>query len=235
MSPPKICSVSAWPSRLKRSDVVCVVREVAPSHPRFLSDEERARADRFRRSEDRDAYVQAHELKRHVLSRLTGLPRNRLRFGTREGGKPILLDGQLDFNLSHSTRWVAFAVGVGCDVGVDVEGFREFDWTLVAPRVFSDLEMQTCRSADCLDTAFFKLWVTKEAAVKAWGQGLSLPLREMTTTRETTGWLAADLASNTAKVLELPLPRATAALAVCGESTRRVFLDIPGTAEVENP
>ncbi|ODA67376.1 hypothetical protein A7A08_01408 [Methyloligella halotolerans] len=68
-----------------------------------LSDEERTRCTSIRIPDVRDQYIVAHALKRLTIANLLGArdPR-RLRFARLSRGKPVLLDGPLNFNLSHS-------------------------------------------------------------------------------------------------------------------------------------
>jgi 4'-phosphopantetheinyl transferase len=149
----------------------------------LLSREEQARRDRFAFAEDRRAFVAAHALLRTALSRYGGRPARDWRFETTSHGKPFLLapptgGPSLAFNLSHTRTAVACAVGVGADIGVDIEECGSRVDVRRAQRYFTAAEQRML--AECppeeVDARFVELWVLKEAYAKALGAGLTLPL-----------------------------------------------------------
>ena len=95
-------------------------------------------------------------------------------------GKPSLKRNlcplDIQFNLSHCEDMVVYAVGHGCDVGIDVEEVRPLpDLEDVAHFLFSPVEyvnLMRLPHAQKL-TAFFNYWTRKEAYMKAVGTGLS--------------------------------------------------------------
>lgn len=86
-----------------------------------LDPDERRRAQRFKLDAARARYVAGHGVLRHVLAARLGRRADVLRFTSTAGGKPVLADGGLHFNLSHSGDLVAVAVAPDRAVGVDVE------------------------------------------------------------------------------------------------------------------
>ena len=147
---------------------------------RLLSDDERARADRFVFERDRRDFTAAHALLRSTLSRYADVPPDAWRFETADGGKPRLAHhaGSLSFNLSHTHGFVACVVAHGCDVGIDVESIdRRLDPAL-ANRFFSATETASIDAAPPEERVerFLELWTLKEAYLKATGKGLSHPL-----------------------------------------------------------
>ncbi len=155
----------------------------ALEHGALLDAAERTRAARFRFQEDRDRFVAAHGLARSVLGRALGSDPRRLAFGEGAHGKPFLLGGAtLRFNLSHSGDWVAVALCEAHDVGVDVELARpHLDVLSLARSVFTEAERDALGALDAAGrlSAFYRLWARKEAAMKAWGVGLSLDPRSV--------------------------------------------------------
>jgi 4'-phosphopantetheinyl transferase len=148
---------------------------------RLLSVDELERAGRFHFARDRDHYTVARAVLRDILGRYTGLPPASLRFKYSSFGKPSLDDGAggVRFNLSHSGGIALYAVGLGREVGVDVEQLKdEMDCDGVAERFFSPSEVAALRSLppEVQKRAFFACWTRKEAYIKARGEGLSLPL-----------------------------------------------------------
>lgn len=88
---------------------------------------------------------------REILGRYLGLPADELRFETGRHGKPRLAspEGELEFNLSHSSSLALVAIARR-EVGVDVERIR------------------TKRPVD-----FYRRWADREARVKCFGTGLT--------------------------------------------------------------
>ncbi|HWH34646.1 MAG TPA: 4'-phosphopantetheinyl transferase superfamily protein [Acidimicrobiales bacterium] len=144
-----------------------------------LAPEERARAARFAHPGRRQAYQLARALLRHVLAGELGTRPDDLRFELGPHGKPELRPAaDIHFNLSHSGKVVVLAVSRRV-VGVDVEQLRPgLDHHALAERFFSLRERrQLARVAPpARRAAFFATWTRKEAVLKAWGVGLSLPL-----------------------------------------------------------
>ena len=146
-----------------------------------LSPEELERADRFGNPASRSAFLVARSTLRGVLAHELGTDAAALRFATGPHGKPFLQDPltALRFNLSHSGDVVVCAVAWEREVGVDVERFKpDIHHAALARRFFSPLENEQLFSLPpaLRPAAFFAAWTRKEALVKAWGVGLSLPL-----------------------------------------------------------
>jgi 4'-phosphopantetheinyl transferase len=150
----------------------------------LLSDDERARRDRFMFERDRRDFTAAHALLRKALSCYGSLPENAWQFERNAHGKPALVSAQaaatrLAFNLSHTHGIVACAVTRGRNVGIDVE---RTDRTIAALDIgrhyFTPAEcavLCACES-DEVNARFIELWTLKEAYIKAVGGGLTIPL-----------------------------------------------------------
>lgn len=86
-----------------------------------------------------------------------------------ENTKPYI-PGWLSFNISHSQEMVVF-VHSAVAVGVDIEEKKVFDFSEVMG-YFHPLEKEyIAKSEDQIDS-FYKVWVKKEALLKAIGVGL---------------------------------------------------------------
>ena len=105
-----------------------------------------------------------------------GIPREGQVFTENPWGKPGLLGRDSpQFSLSHSGKWVACAVGES-PLGVDIESPR---CTLaMARRFFHPGEVAAVEALPPPEQpdALCRLWVAKEAFLKAEGLGLHLPL-----------------------------------------------------------
>ena len=155
--------------------------EAAHACAALLSDEERARWQRFRFEHGRRQYLATHALARTALSRYCGIAPGELRFAANRYGKPALEpDCGLRFNLSNSAGLVVCLIAEeAVEVGVDVEPFTRADQiTNVGHRVFSPAEraqLEALPPAEMLNRNL-SLWTLKEAYVKARGVGISLSL-----------------------------------------------------------
>ena len=85
-----------------------------------------------------------------------------------ESGKPYAVDGALQFNVSHSGDYALIATTPRAPIGVDIERHRDRDWRRLAARFFAPDEASLLQSAD----DFYRLWVIKEAVLKAIGTGI---------------------------------------------------------------
>lgn len=148
----------------------------------LLDAEERVRAARFLRPEDRDRFIASHAALRLTLAGVLGAAPSSLAFQADASGKPTLAHpwrGRLDFNLSHSGGFALIALSPAARIGVDVEAVRPLPDALriarghFAPQEIAALAALPARS---LTEAFFACWTCKEAFVKALGLGLSMAL-----------------------------------------------------------
>ena len=147
---------------------------------RLLSWDEVARYNKFKFDRHRREYLATHTLARTALSHHSGTPPEALRFQIGPNGKPSLdPECGLRFNLSNSVGLVICLVGVGGDLGVDLEPHaRAQSIRETAPRVFSPLELAQFNDlpADKQLQRCLQLWTLKEAYIKARGLGFKLPL-----------------------------------------------------------
>jgi 4'-phosphopantetheinyl transferase len=148
----------------------------------LLDATERNRAARFYFEPDRESHVLAHGVLRHLLAGALGSAPAALVFAVGAQGKPALAtSGPIDlrFNLSHAGEWLFIALARGAEVGIDVEQQRAGLVDELLPSLaFTAPEKAWITGHDgaARTTAFFEAWSRKEAAIKAWGMGLSLAL-----------------------------------------------------------
>ena len=168
--------VDLWSAELDRGEA-----EISELHS-VLAGDEREKAGRFHFRKDRDRYVAARGILRHLLARHLAVSPESIRFSYGPYGKPALAEprgsGPLNFNVSHSSGLALFALGRN-PVGVDVEAVRELsDMLPIAERFFSQDEVHELRATPAAQraSAFFRCWTAKEAYIKARGEGLSMPL-----------------------------------------------------------
>lgn len=122
-------------------------------------------------------------------------------------GKPVLAGSPVHINLSHTQNTVMIGVAAA-PVGVDVEpGPSGRDAVKLSNRFYSPAEADWVREGGPTDAGrrFLRLWVRKEAILKATGEGLpggleTVPMlgaAPLTVTRSVAGvsarWTAADV------------------------------------------
>jgi 4'-phosphopantetheinyl transferase len=159
------------------------VRAACPSvelerHLRALDETERTRAARFRQSDDRVRFVLGRSSLRRLLSWQLGLEADTLVFGANAFGKPFLLSPNrpLHFNSSHSGEWILHAFDKVASVGIDVEAVRPaFARSADFSVALSPEELRRMGELPQKDRAraLARTWVSKEAYLKALGEGLS--------------------------------------------------------------
>jgi 4'-phosphopantetheinyl transferase len=145
----------------------------------YLSDEERARADRCIRDEDRQRYIFAHGSLRVLLGRYLNVEPGVVRYQQGLAGKPVLCEkthgSDVTFNLSHAHGRALIAIVQGQEIGVDLERIRQdVEAEKLSKRYFAPAEQATImQSAQAQRSAMFlRYWVAKEAVLKAQGVGL---------------------------------------------------------------
>lgn len=144
---------------------------------KFLSPEDGAKAARFVHAADRNRLIAGRLALRFGLNDLgIGLTSAPTRLSFSAYGRPSL-GHEIDFNIAHSGNIVVCAISRTEAVGIDIEEIRAIayqDFT----SCFSSPEWRTIEESDSLRT-FYSFWTMKEAAIKANGKGLSIPLSDV--------------------------------------------------------
>ncbi len=150
----------------------------------LLSDEELARAARFRFDHSRRESIATRALARTALSHSHPLPAKAWHYVLNAHGKPsvdsdVASGAGISFNMSNAPGLVVCLVADDAEVGVDVEPLSRAEQILrVAPEVFSVVEraqLELLNGAEKLDRSV-SLWTLKESYIKARGMGLAIPL-----------------------------------------------------------
>jgi 4'-phosphopantetheinyl transferase len=181
-----------------------------------LSAEEIARGQRLLSEKDRQAFFTRHAFLRTLLSSGTGVDPAAWQFALNPYGKPHIDApnefSALHFNLSHRQGVCLCGLTWGHDLGVDVEDTKQKVDAGVEEVVFSASERGYLARQDPAQRkeAFFRLWTLKEAYIKAHGEGMSLPLTDIS--------INFDLA---------PTPRLVLAGALAGDAERWNLVQFP--------
>ncbi|MGB0386502.1 MAG: 4'-phosphopantetheinyl transferase family protein [Ardenticatenaceae bacterium] len=152
----------------------------------ILTEDERARADRFYFEKDREAYTAARGQLRLLLGRYLQLEPNTIRFTYSSYGKPSLAEpfakSGLHFNVTHSHDLAIYGFIWDNELGIDVEyKYRKPtpDFVGISTHFFAPSEQAVLgrhQGEAALREAFYRCWTRKEAYLKASGEGLSRAL-----------------------------------------------------------
>lgn len=130
-----------------------------------------------------EQYLATRALCRTVLSRYADVAPGDWRFRVGPYGRPEIawppLKNTLRFNLSNVRGMVVCGVTSQLDIGVDVEDQNRFAMDMsVAEKYFAADEIKALKLLPALQRQddLLKMWVLKEAYLKATGYGLRLPL-----------------------------------------------------------
>jgi 4'-phosphopantetheinyl transferase len=155
-----------------------------------LSVDELKRAEKYYFDKDRDHFIVARGLLRHLLGRYLQIPPIQIEFVYNKYGKPSLgnplFNDSLTFNLSHSNGRILYAISRNNPVGIDLEYHRrDFPVDDIAGRFFSSPELEVLRSSTSSSKTalFYQLWTRKEAYSKGLGKGLSIPFDKFDVTQ----------------------------------------------------
>jgi 4'-phosphopantetheinyl transferase len=145
----------------------------------LLSPDEQSRASRFYFQRDRVRFVIAHGLLRSILGGYLRTRPAELCFSTGPDGKPFLAapcgKSRLRFSMAHSDDLALIAIAMDRDVGIDLERITSDCEILEALPFFVPRERLAIQglAPHLQGTAFFRLWTSKEAYLKATGRGLA--------------------------------------------------------------
>jgi len=155
--------------------------ELLSRYKSLLTADELARQQRYRFSKDQHDALITRAFVRDLLSQYADIQAEDWRFSKGEKDKPEIANAPLAlrFNLSHTHNFIACAVTLDHDIGLDVEHIeRNNDILAIADRYFSPSEVQELFSLpeEQQRSRFFDYWTLKESYIKACGLGLAIPL-----------------------------------------------------------
>ena len=167
--------------RLSRGEVHAWVVDLdspATNWLQCLNAAERDRARRYLSPRDGARFAASRAALRVILGSYLSASPAALRFGTRAGGRPVLVapgPGGLEFSQARTAGLALITVSLG-PVGADIEEVRPHPGLadIVATR-FGSAEA-ACIAGGCAGTAlasFYRHWTAKEAYLKAIGIGLA--------------------------------------------------------------
>ena len=123
---------------------------------------------------------------REILGNILNVDPSKLEFTYGPYKKPyvkVSSSEQISFNISHSQNILMFGVTKNCEIGVDIEIYKNIPNVLELAELFykhseSKIVAQQ-QSAEQQNLTFFRFWVSKEATVKAIGDGIFFGLESI--------------------------------------------------------
>ncbi|MCR5490950.1 MAG: 4'-phosphopantetheinyl transferase superfamily protein [Bacilli bacterium] len=122
---------------------------------KYISDIELSELSKYKAKEAREEKLASTYLKNKYIGE----------YRVGERGKP--LSDKMYFNVSHSHGFVALAIGEDSHIGIDIEKIRPIKEDL---KKFVSSEEEFALAKD--DSTFFEIWTSKEALLKAMGNGI---------------------------------------------------------------
>ncbi|MGV9214460.1 4'-phosphopantetheinyl transferase family protein [Micromonospora sp. RB23] len=202
MEPEQLCGVWWAPLASLRSE-----------HLNLLDTDELRRRAGFARDAARDRFTLGAALLRLAAGARIGLPAHRVPVRRRcpdcrgPHGRPTLPGHPLHLSVTHAGELVGVAVTSAGPVGLDVEQEAELDWRRLARRIQARDEVDPIRSR----AGFLRCWTRKESVLKATGDGLRVPMSEVTLGPGLTLLRYRSQVSPPAYLTDLPVPPGYAA------------------------
>ncbi|NOQ77432.1 MAG: 4'-phosphopantetheinyl transferase superfamily protein [Methylococcaceae bacterium] len=147
----------------------------------FLNKTEKQKAASFIRPELQQKYIKTRGLLRKVLGSYLNIKPQKISIKVAEYGKPFIEEKEVFFNLSHTANKFVLAVSNTGEIGIDLEQYKKRKNLLgLVKKCFSELEQDYWMglSESQKTMLFYRLWVRKEAFVKAVGRGIAVGLNQ---------------------------------------------------------
>lgn len=145
----------------------------------LLAADEKEKADRFVKEDDRSAFILRRSTLRKLLSGWLQIPPQEISYLHEAHGKPVLKASPLQFNISKTAGLNIYYFGPQ-EAGIDVEHINP-------QRRFSEIESTQLHPEEKVvvktDLDFFAIWTRKEAILKADGSGITDHLEQLNTAR----------------------------------------------------
>lgn len=132
---------------------------------------------KYRRWQDRHAHLFGKLLLLEGFKRYGFFDNVLSKLQFNEYSRPYI-EGNIDFNISHSGIYVICAIGKEIKVGVDIEEIKKVEFNDFKMTMTDEQWESIYQSANPLKS-FFRYWTKKESIIKADSRGLSIPLLDI--------------------------------------------------------
>ncbi len=150
------------------------------SLPKILSDEEVKRVSKYRLNKDKIHFTISRTVLRMILSSYVEKYPEDIIFSYTDTLKPVLStrngERQIYFNVSHSNGLILYAICFDNDIGIDIECLAStLNSDVLAKRFFSlgERKYLSPMPLEVRQKEFTKIWVIKEAYLKATAKSIS--------------------------------------------------------------
>ena len=147
--------------------------------------EELESLDYFRKKEilkkaninDRKRSLAGDLLIKKYLSKIYGMPKEKIEIKKGKHGKPYVLNIPAHFNISHSGNYTVVAIS-DSPIGIDLEIIEDFS-AILAKKLFNEDELKyisevgSMKRKNLMQQCFYEIWTAKEAYLKFIGCGIS--------------------------------------------------------------
>jgi 4'-phosphopantetheinyl transferase len=163
--------IHVWVVGMRASESQCATLRA------WLDLQEIERASRIPNLQTRQSFLVAHGVLRCLLARYLACDPGAIEFASDPQGKPKLVFPEcMQFNMTHSAEWAAFAFSSNCTVGVDLEKVRPLSGLpdIIRRVLCAEEAVELMLLSECdRERGFFCCWTRKEAYSKAVGIGLA--------------------------------------------------------------
>ena len=175
-----------------------VKAEVSKCYVQLLSDDEKAKSNRFKFLADKERFLTARVVLKLLLEHILGVSQDVINLEISKNGKPFFKNSE--FNLAHSGDYVLIAIS-NKPVGIDVEIPKDdFDFNIILKHTFSLEEITYINQNHNRKESFLTLWTRKEALLKATGEGLTDDLTSFSVLNNKITKMGADYILNSFKI-----------------------------------
>jgi 4'-phosphopantetheinyl transferase len=151
-----------------------------------LSEVEKNKSNEIKIKDVKYRSIISKVIAKNILSKYLGININQITFAYNKFGKPTIFPNinhfNLNFNISHSFHMGIIALTKQNLIGIDIERIIALkDMDDIINLCFNDYEINrlSCLRNPSKMMIFYKIWTGKEAFVKAIGQGLTFPLKNI--------------------------------------------------------
>ena len=153
-----------------------IIWQEISDYTKFVSSQRQQKIERFAFEKDKIASLSAGLLLRYKASETLEIPADKITINYSQHNKPYIENfPHYHFNLSHSGNLVVLAES-RFPVGIDAELISN-PREKVAKKYFTESENGFLSESKDKNTAFFRIWTSKESYVKMLGTGLSKSLK----------------------------------------------------------
>ena len=148
----------------------------------YLSDSEKKRSQAMSNEHIKSSYIACRFFLKKVLSENLKKPISAINIEYGTNGKPYLNNENIYFNCSHSDNHFVIVVNEIGTIGIDIENkVRDFEISKIANLILSNEEQTKFFELTTEEqrVLFLKIWTIKEAFFKAFGNGLTSPLKNV--------------------------------------------------------